>query len=58
MARVPDMDPVRDRQLARLRKALLELQRIPPHRRECELADVRVKDVKAMIAQLEKGLKH
>lgn len=54
VTRVPSVDPKRDAEIARLQSLLAELERIPAHRREDELADVREKDLREMIADLEK----
>jgi hypothetical protein len=53
MLRVPCIDPRRDREIARLKRLLAALERIPAHRREDECADEREADVKALIAYFE-----
>lgn len=54
MVRVPSIDPKREKELARLRSILADLERTPAHRREDELADEREQDIKVMIAELER----
>ena len=51
--RVPPVDPKRDKEIARLRKLLADLERTPTHRREFELADEREISIKAMLRELE-----
>jgi hypothetical protein len=51
--RVPAVDPERDRQIARLRKRLAGLERLPAHQREEECADVIEADIRKMLAELE-----
>ena len=54
MVRVPSRNPKRDREIARLRKLLASVERIPDHLREAECADARERDIKAMLADLER----
>ncbi|MCP8883029.1 hypothetical protein NIM87_05920 [Devosia sp. XJ19-1] len=53
MARAPSIDPKRDNEIARLRKLLVELDRIPAHRRAEECADEREATIKAMLRDLD-----
>jgi hypothetical protein len=55
IARPPTIDPARDKEVARLERVLKELEAIPPHRREDELADVRAETVRAMLGDLGAG---
>lgn len=52
MARVPSIDPKRDNEIARLRKLLAGLERIPAHRRADECADEREATIRAMLKDL------
>jgi hypothetical protein len=52
MARVPSIDPKRAEEIARLRKLLAEVERIPAHRREDECADEREQTILAMLKDL------
>lgn len=52
MARVPSIDPKRDKEIARLRNLLAEVEAIPPHRREDECADEREQTIMAMMKDL------
>jgi hypothetical protein len=51
--RTPSINPKRDREIARLRKLLADLQRLPEHRREAEGADEREEIIRAMLRDLE-----
>lgn len=53
MARVPSINPTRDKEIARLRKLLAELERIPAKRREDECADEREITIRAMLRDLD-----
>lgn len=55
IVRPPTINPARDKQVARLQRVLKELDAIPPHRREDELADVRAETVRAMLGDLNAG---
>jgi hypothetical protein len=52
MARVPSIDPERDKETARLRRLLAEVESIPAHRREDECADEREATIRAMLKDL------
>lgn len=52
MARVPSIDPKRDKEIARLRKLLEEVERIPAHQRVEECADERAGTIRALLADL------
>lgn len=52
MARVPSIDPKRDKETARLRKLLADVERIPAHHREDESADERAATIKAMLRDM------
>ncbi|KKB09427.1 hypothetical protein VE26_05700 [Devosia chinhatensis] len=56
MPRVPNTDPKRDKEIARLGRLLRELQRIPQHLREAECADERERSILAMIADLRRPI--
>lgn len=51
--RPPSIKTAHEREIARLKRLLAEFEAIPPHRRQDELADIRVESVKAMLADLE-----
>ena len=53
MARVPSIDPKRDKEITRLRKLLAEVERIPAHRRADECADERAGTIRAMLRDLD-----
>jgi hypothetical protein len=53
MARVPSIDPERDKEIARLRKLLDEVEHIPAHRREDECADEREATIMSMLIELD-----
>lgn len=53
MARVPSITPKRDKEIARLRKLLAGLERIPAHRRQDECADERETTIRAMLRDLD-----
>lgn len=53
MIRVPSTNPKRDKEIARLRKLLAELERIPAKRREDECADEREITIRAMLRDLD-----
>lgn len=58
MVRVPSRNPKRDREIARLRKLLASIERIPAHLREAECADARERDARAMLIDLEGSDNH
>ena len=53
MTRVPSTDPKRDEEIARLRKLLEEVERIPAARRVDESADERAESIWAMLRDLD-----
>ncbi len=53
MARVPSINPKRDKEIARLRKLLAEVERIPAELREEEGADQREATIRAMLRDLD-----
>lgn len=53
MARVPSIDPNRDKEIVRLRKLLVEIESIPTHRRADERADEREASIRAMLRDLD-----
>lgn len=56
---VPSSGPkVRERQkrIEYLRKILAEIERIPPHRREDECADVKEASIRKAVEELEQGI--
>lgn len=56
--RVPSSGPKtkeRQERLKHLRSVLAELERLPPHRREAECADVRERSIRIAIDELENG---
>jgi hypothetical protein len=53
MARVPSIDPKRNKEIARLRKLLDEVERIPAELREEEGADQREATIRAMLRDLD-----
>lgn len=53
MVRVPNCDPKREAEIARLEKLLRHFQAISEHRRDAECADVREPDVKALLKDLQ-----
>ena len=54
MTRVPGINPKVEKEVARLRWLLADLERIPPDRRKDEHADIRAQDIRAMLSDLEK----
>lgn len=53
MARVPSINPKRDKEIARLRKLLAEAQSIPDDQREEEGADEREATIRAILRDLD-----
>jgi len=58
MVRVPSRNPKREREIARLRKLLASIERIPAHLREAECADARERDALAILIDLEGSDSH
>lgn len=59
MSRVPNSGPAereRQRVIAKLEALIEQLDRIPPARREAELADIRAEDCRQMLGDLKAGL--
>ncbi|SFC10166.1 hypothetical protein [Devosia psychrophila] len=55
--RVPQINPAqasRDKLIAKLERDLKALQKIPPHQREAELADVRQEAAALLLAETRK----
>jgi hypothetical protein len=53
MVRVPSINPKRNKEIARLRKLLAEVERIPAHRREDECADEREATIMSMLLEMD-----
>ena len=49
MNRPPSINPQRDKEVARLKRLLAELDAIPPQRRDAEHADERTETVHALL---------
>ncbi|UYN98338.1 MAG: hypothetical protein KIT02_10205 [Devosia sp.] len=54
MTRVPIFDPAKNPEIARLRRVLAQLEATPLGARERECADVRERDIRMRIEELEK----
>jgi hypothetical protein len=54
VCRSPSIDPGKDRGRTRLERLLADLEAIPAHRREAELAEVRAEGVRVLLADFNK----